>query len=89
MRMVESLQGEQWPDIAERLGRKPSQVIDALNKAMTLSNHHDWTKAAADPLFVGAADLWRVMCAAWVEHCANDADCAAVVDPIRDALNDK
>jgi hypothetical protein len=51
--------------------------------------YHDWTKAAADPLFVGAADLWRVMCAAWVEHCANDADCAAVVDPIRDALSDK
>jgi predicted ATPase len=75
-----------WPDIAVRLGRPPSKVIDALDKAMSLSNHHDWMRAAADPLSVGASHLWQVMCSVWAEDCASKPEKEAVVFAVRDAI---
>jgi hypothetical protein len=87
--VFDGLAERSWPDIAERLGRSPSKVIDALEKAMTLSNHHDWTRAAADPLFVGAGHLWQVLCATWANHCASKSDKEAVVFAVKDALDPK
>lgn len=84
--VFEALQEKSWPDIAERLGRKGPQVIDALERAMTLSNHHDWLSKAAEPLFVGTLQLWQVMCAAWVKNCSTDDDREMVLEPIKDAL---
>ncbi len=85
--VFEGLKNLNWPDIAERLGRSVSTVIDSLNKAMTLANHHDWTKNAADALFVGTSHLWQTMCAAWVAHCTKDEQRELIVGPIRSALD--
>ncbi len=85
--VFEALRTKGWPQIAERLGRPTSQVIDALNRAMTLSNHHDWLSKAAEPLFVGGDQLWQVMCASWVKHCSSAKDRAMVLEPLRDALS--
>jgi predicted ATPase len=85
--VFEALRDKQWPEIADRLGRTIPQVIDALGRAMTLSNHHDWLPKAAEPLFVGTLHLWQVMCAAWVKNCATNDDLRMVLDPIKDALD--
>lgn len=85
--IFEGLKAKNWPDIASRIGRSPSSVIDALNKAMTLSNPHDWTKTSADVLFIGSSHLWQAMCAAWITHCATNEQKELVVSPIRDALD--
>lgn len=84
--VFEGLADAKWSGIAERLGRSPSKVIDALDKAMTLSNHHDWVQSAADPLFVGKSLLWQVMCSVWSETCANKADKESVAFAIKDVL---
>jgi predicted ATPase len=84
--VFESLRDQSWPEIAERLGRTQSQIIYALLKAITLSNHHDWIIKSAEPLFIGSAQLWQVMCASWVKNCSKPSDRAMVLDPIRDAL---
>lgn len=84
--VFEALAKKDWPEVAERLGRTKSQVIDSLSKAMTLSNHHDWLNKSAEPLFVGTTQLWQVMCASWAKNCATASDRAMVLDPIRDTL---
>jgi predicted ATPase len=84
--VFEALREKLWPDIAGRLGRTQSQVIDSLNKAMTLTNHHDWLTKGAEPLFVGSTQLWQAMAAAWVNHCSSKSDRDMIVEPIRDVL---
>ncbi|MCJ1961765.1 ATP-dependent nuclease [Novosphingobium mangrovi (ex Hu et al. 2023)] len=84
--VFESLRTKDWPDISTRISRGPSETIDALNAAMTLSDHHDWVKEAADRLVIGGDILWQSMCASWVENCADDSSLQAVVSPIAIAL---
>ena len=84
--VFEALRDKNWPEIAERLGRTRPQVVDALTRAMTLTNHHDWLNKAAEPLFVGTLQLWQVMCAAWAKNCATASDREMVLEPIKDAL---
>lgn len=85
--VFESLQDKNWPDISGRLWRANSIVIDALTKAMTLKDHHEWLKQAADPLLVGINQLWQVMCASWVNNCATKENMDSVLLPIKDALD--
>jgi predicted ATPase len=84
--VFEGLKERGWPDIAERLGRPQSQVIEALDRSMTLSSHRDWIDKAAEPLFVSPSQLWQVMCAAWAKKCATTDDRRMTAEPIRDAL---
>lgn len=85
--VFEGLKDKNWPELAQRLGRSPSEVIDALNRAMSESDHHQWVKSAADRLFVGSDMLWQTMCAVWATSCATDDEKESVVDPIKMALN--
>ncbi len=87
--VFEALSERGWPNVAERLGRSPSQAMDALNKAQTLKNHHDWVRAAADPLFISTSHLWQVMCASWAGNCASKEEIESVVFAIKDALAKK
>lgn len=84
--VFDALSEEGWPHIAERLDRECSLVIDSLNRAMTLDNHHDWLRSAANPLHVGASHLWQVLCASWIKNIANDSDLNNLILAIEDAL---
>ncbi len=85
--VFEGLQAIGWPDVAGRIGRGPSETIDALNSAMAMSNHHDWVKFAADRLTLGGDILWQAMAAAWAKNCASQEQRTLVSQPIRDALD--
>ncbi len=85
----EALTSKDWPEIAQRIGRGPSETIDALNKAMTISNHHEWVRDAADRLIIGGDILWQAICASWARNCATSAQIDQVVLPIKDALEAK
>ena len=72
--------------MAQRIGRSPSETIDALNRSMARDDHHDWVKDAADRLILGADILWQAMCASWATRCASRWDLERVTQPIQDAL---
>lgn len=76
-----------WPAVAGRIGRGPSETIDALNSAMAMSNHHNWVKSAADRLILGGDILWQAMAAEWANNCASQEQRTLVSQPIRDALD--
>lgn len=84
--VFEALRERNWPGIAQRVGRSPSETIDALNRSMARDDHHDWPRDAADRLIVGADLLWQALCASWATDCASTADLAVIAQPIQDAL---
>jgi hypothetical protein len=84
--VFEGLKKTNWHGISERTGRSPSDVIDACDAAMTLANHHDWVKYAADRLVVGGSVLWQAMCAEWSKCCLRESDAKAITDIVKATL---
>ena len=77
-----------WLDITTHLYRSYSDFVDAAQKAMTLSNHHEWNKAVADKIIYGGNDLWRVLCRSWVKNVLlKQDDGMTIVEAIRNKLD--
>lgn len=80
------LQSANWSDVSQRVGRGASETIDALNRSMDLSEHHDWVRDAADRLILGGDILWQALCASWATNCASREYKEIILQPIKDAL---
>lgn len=85
--VFESLKKNGWQDVATRVTRSPSDVIDALDSAMTHSDHHDWVKAAADRLLIGGTELWRALASAWADQCVSPSERSRVANAVHDAID--
>lgn len=85
--VFESLKTKRWHDVASRISRSPSDVIDALEASMTQSNHHDWVRAAADRLFLGSVELWRAMASSWAMCCLSEEEKVRIVNVIQETLD--
>jgi hypothetical protein len=81
------LSQKNWPEISQRIGRGSAETIDALNRSMALSDHHDWIRDAADRLLVGSEILWQAACASWARGCATTSELEGIAQPIKDALD--
>ncbi len=84
--VFESLQTFNWGKLRERVGRGYADVADACNRAMALSNHHEWVKSAADTLLVPGDTLWQAMCAEWAAHILQGDDAKPTINAISDLL---
>jgi predicted ATPase len=84
--VFEALRDSGWPEVSQRIGRGAAETSDALSRAMTGTNHHEWVGSAGDRLIVGGDILWQAMCAAWSNHCAAEEVLAVIAEPIREAL---
>lgn len=82
-----ALANQSWLHLWARIGRDISSVIDECTKAMTLSDHHDWVKAAANALKCSGNVLWQAMCAEWAQHILKADDAKSVIQPIEDKLS--
>jgi predicted ATPase len=60
-----ALRKKNWGNLWSRIGRDISLVDDACQKAMTLADHHEWVRLAANQLKCGGDTLWQAMCAEW------------------------
>jgi hypothetical protein len=84
--VFEQLAENGWKDLAMRVGRSHSALVDACNRAMTFDDHHEWVRLAADELVLGGQILWQALCAVWAKECLSTIQANAVIDPLRDAL---
>jgi predicted ATPase len=75
-----------WQEVSNRIGRSHSDTVDALEHAMTLANHHDWIKSAADRLVVGGGHLWRGMCNCWAQKTLTKEDKDFIIRYIESTL---
>lgn len=80
------LKSLRWEGVAGRISRAPGEIIDALDFAMTKSDHHDWVEDAANRLVVGKNELWRALCSVWVARCAKEPELQTVVQLIEDRI---
>ena len=65
--VFKALKARSWANVWSRIGRDTSLVDDACNSAMTMADHHEWVRWAANQLRCGSEVLWRAMCAEWAE----------------------
>jgi hypothetical protein len=80
------LQRVAWSQIHARIGRVYADVADACNQVMSLTDHHDWTRAAATRLVLRGETLWQAMCAEWASVCLGTPTAKQVIQPIADLL---
>lgn len=83
--VFETLRGQKWRHLWTRIGRDVSSVADACERAMTLPNHRDWVRFAANQLMCGGDALWQAMCSEWAEL-TPATEVRYIVDAIQDAL---
>lgn len=80
-----SLANARWGDVCFKIQRDTSEVTDACSRAMTLNDHHEWVRSAANSLICSGDTLWQSMCSEWAKKLpSHEAD--TIVNPIRDAL---
>lgn len=80
------LQSKHWANLWSRIGRDTSVVTDACASAMTLEDHHEWVRVAANKLMCGGEVLWQAMCAEWASL-MDRALAREAVKPIEDSLS--
>ena len=75
-----------WRDLWTRVKRTTSDVADACEAAMNLSDHHDWVEYAAKKLSLAPTVLWHAMCGEWAERCVKEDEVKAIERYIEDRL---
>ncbi len=83
--VFERLQRERWRHLWTRIGRDIALLSDSCERAMTLADHHEWVRAAANQLMCGSDVLWQAMCAEWAEITPTAA-VQYITDNVADAL---
>ncbi|WGJ15657.1 AAA family ATPase [Methylocapsa sp. D3K7] len=83
--VFEKLQREKWRHLWTRIGRDIALVSDACERAMTLADHHEWIRSAANQLMCGGDVLWQAMCCEWAEVTLV-RDVQYIADSVGDAL---
>ena len=84
--VFKALKARAWADLWTRIGRDTSLVHDACESAMTLADHHDWVRIAANKLRCGGETLWRGMCREWAARDLPPHEAEKVIKPILDVL---
>jgi hypothetical protein len=79
--VFEGLRHRNWGEVALRVSRKSAAVSDALSRAMTVGDHHEWVNMAATQLQCSGDTLWQSMCAEWGKTLEPDQ-----IKPIVDAI---
>jgi len=74
-----------WGDLWTRIARDISEVADACTNAMTLGDHHDWVRFAANQLLFGGDTLLQAMCVEWAKK-VPQREAARITQVIEDAL---
>lgn len=85
--VFKDLRARKWDDLWIRVSRDLASVSDACSQAMTLSDHHDWVRFAANTLMCGGETLWQAMCAEWARTADPGIIQRTVVQPVTDAIN--
>jgi predicted ATPase len=83
--VFEAMKVKRWGNLWTRLNRDIAWTIDACSNAMTLADHHEWVRQAANNLRCSGDTLWQSMCAEWARE-LKPADVRAVVDAVEAVL---
>ena len=77
----------EFGNVYSRIGREVSWVSDHCTQAMTLADHHDWVRVAANGLMCGGDTLWQSMCAEWAAQVLKPKDVAEITAALEQRLS--
>ena len=80
------LQKAGWGKVPDRTGRTFTDIADACIQVMSLTDHHEWLKAAATKLSLPGNTLWQAMCAEWASLCLPPDVAKKMIQSISDLL---
>jgi len=80
--VFKALEKNGWPDVAERNGRRKSDLIDACERAISGDDHHEWVGRIAEELNITGSQLWQSMCSIWSDKCLTEDEHDYVVNGI-------
>jgi predicted ATPase len=80
-----ALKAVNWRNVWSRIARDIDGVSDACSNAMTLADHHEWTRVASKELMCRPDTLWHAMCVEWAMG-LQENEAKKIVNPILDAL---
>jgi len=83
--VFERLRAERWRHLWTRIGRDVALLSDSCERAMTLADHHEWVRAAANQMMCGGDALWQAMCAEWADLTPR-VQVQPIIDSVGDAL---
>jgi predicted ATPase len=83
--VFKDLKVKKWAAVWTHVARDIDSVAEACNKAMLLSDHHEWTRDAAQKLMCARETLWHAMCIEWAKG-LDPQQAKRIIDPIVDAL---
>jgi hypothetical protein len=73
-------------ELAQRLALSDESISDALEKAQSLPNHHNWLEFLARKINQSEAFLWTTMSQIWVKHCICHSDVQDLIEKINTYL---
>ena len=79
------LASKNWANLWARINRDVSLVADSFARAMTLQDHKDWIRSAANELMIGGDELWQAMCSEWAAE-TEKSSIQYLIDDVADAL---
>lgn len=85
--VFEGLREKQWIDVAERINRPHSELVDEAERAMTLADHHEWVRSVADKLIIGGNILFRALVISWVKHCVPKEVAMPLIERVENVLS--
>lgn len=85
--IYEALNNIGFTDVATRLSRSHSDLVNHCQTAMTFPDHHDWNKSVADNIVCGGNELWRALCRSWVENIYQPDTTNFLATAVRDKLH--
>lgn len=84
--VFKTLKERKWGNVWMRITRDVSWVADACSSAMTLSDHHEWVRRAANQLMQSGETLWQALCAEWAKEVLTPEEARMIIQPIEDLL---
>lgn len=79
-----SLNEAQWQIVAERLGVRPGDLLDAAEDALRLPNHHSWAQGIARNLSISmrASRVWEAAVDVWIRDVLTGTERTGFVDAL-------
>jgi predicted ATPase len=84
--IFDALKSKRWRNLWTRIGRDIALLSDSCERAMTLADHHEWVRYAANQLMCGGDILWQAMCCEWSELTPK-SEVQYIIDSVEDALS--
>jgi predicted ATPase len=86
--VYKSMTPESWGIVAERLGVRTGDLLDAAEDAFALEDHHAWSRRIATALSEGmaASRIWDAAADVWVRELADTEEVESFVERVESAV---